>query len=74
MFESKKKTTNKTNLFVQRIIGTAVAGLDGRLLTLFSLWFGFLVAYRLVRETQTLNFNLISQDLFYLWWTPVFCL
>ena len=41
------------------------AGVDGRLLTPFSLWLGSIDLYRLLKVMQTLNFDLGSQDLFY---------
>ena len=45
-----------------------IADLDGRLLTPFSPWLGPIVA-RLVKVTQTLNFDTFSLDSLYLSWT-----
>ena len=62
--KKKKQAFLFRGLSAQMLMDLA-AGVDGRLLTPFSLWLGSIDLYRLLKVMQTLNFDLGSQDLFY---------
>ena len=57
--KKKKKKKTQAHLFrglsAQLLLIVLLVGLDGRLLTLFSLWMGYIVARPTCSVTQTLN-------------------